>query len=84
MITGLKTPLGEIGYSYLKVDFTLNGLLSTFLYSLYFSVATFSTVGYGDLVPCNIWGILFSMVEIILGITMVGIWTSTLVRKMTR
>lgn len=84
MFTGLKTPLGEIGYSYLKIDFTLNSLVITFLYSLYFSVATFSTVGYGDLVPCNIWGIFFSMVEIILGITMVGIWTSTLVRKMTR
>ena len=84
MFTGLKTPLGEIGYSHLRVEFTLDNLLITFLYSLYFSVATFSTVGYGDLVPCNIGGIFFSIVEIVLGITMVGIWTSTLVRKMTR
>lgn len=59
-------------------------ILETLIYCLYFSVVTFSTVGYGDITPTGIIGAILSVIEIILGILLIGIWTATLVRKMTR
>lgn len=49
----------------------------------YFSLVTFTTVGYGDIFPIG-YSVLFSCVEMLLGVTMVGIWTATLARKITR
>lgn len=50
---------------------------------LYFSLVTFTTVGYGDIFPVG-YSVLFSCVEMLLGVTMVGVWTATLARKITR
>ena len=50
---------------------------------LYFCTVTFTTVGYGDITPVNI-SIFLSGVEMFLGLTMMGIWTATLARKITR
>jgi hypothetical protein len=44
---------------------------------------TFSTVGYGNVVPVG-KSLIVSAVEMVLGVVMVGVWVSTLVRKMTR
>lgn len=49
----------------------------------HFSLVTFSTVGYGNVVPVN-GSLIVSAFEMVLGIIMVGIWVSTLVRKMVR
>lgn len=49
----------------------------------HFSLVTFSTVGYGNVVPIG-GSLIVSAVEMVLGVVMVGIWVSTLVRKMTR
>ena len=49
----------------------------------YFSLVTFTTVGYGDIFPIG-YSVLFSCVEMLLGVTMVGVWTATLARKITR
>jgi uncharacterized protein YjbI with pentapeptide repeats len=49
----------------------------------HFSLVTFSTVGYGNVVPIG-GSYAVSAIEMILGVVMVGIWVSTLVRKMTR
>lgn len=49
----------------------------------HFSLVTFSTVGYGNVVPIG-YSLLVSAIEMVLGIIMVGIWVSTLVRKMVR
>lgn len=49
----------------------------------YFSLATFTTVGYGDIFPIG-YSILLSCIEMILGVTLVGVWTATLARKITR
>ena len=54
-----------------------------FLEALYFSLVTFTTVGYGDIIPTGT-SIILSSIEMILGVTMVGIWTATLARKITR
>lgn len=49
----------------------------------YFSLVTFTTVGYGDIFPIG-YSVLFSCIEMLLGVTMVGVWTATLARKITR
>ncbi len=49
----------------------------------YFSLVTFTTVGYGDIFPIG-YSVLLSCVEMLLGVTMVGVWTATLARKITR
>mgnify|MGYP005841370623 CR=1 FL=1 len=49
----------------------------------HFSLVTFTTVGYGNVVPVG-GSIIVSGVEMVLGVIMVGTWVSTLVRKMTR
>jgi uncharacterized protein YjbI with pentapeptide repeats len=65
---------------------TLNHLLPDLgqtILCMHFSLVTFSTVGYGNVVPIG-GSILVSAAEIILGIINVGIFVSTLVRKMSR
>ncbi len=49
----------------------------------HFSLVTFSTTGYGNVVPVG-GSLLVSAIEMISGVVMVGIWVSTLVRKMVR
>lgn len=49
----------------------------------HFSLVTFSTVGYGNVTPIG-GSLLVSAVEMVSGVIMVGIWVSTLVRKMVR
>lgn len=49
----------------------------------HFSLVTFSTTGYGNVVPVG-GSIFVSALEMVMGVIMVGIWVSTLVRKMVR
>lgn len=49
----------------------------------HFSLVTFTTVGYGNVVPVE-GSIIVSGIEMVLGVILTGIWVSTLVRKMTR
>ena len=53
------------------------------IHCFYFSLTTFTTVGYGDIFPIG-YSVIFSGIEMILGVTLVGIWTATLARKITR
>lgn len=85
MITGLKTFSNEV----ISINVIINnldsrGFIKLFVYAVYFSTVTFATVGYGDIMVVNAAGMVISILEIIIGVFMVGVWTSTLVRKMTR
>ena len=65
---------------------TLNTLLpppDKLILWYHFSLVTFSTVGYGNVTPIG-GSLVVSAVEMVLGVIMVGIWVSTLVRKMVR
>ena len=84
MSTGLSINGVDIKYvEVLSKGFPIENLISDFINSLYFSIVTFTTVGYGDITPINI-SVFLSGVEMFLGLTMTGIWTATLARKITR
>ncbi|MGL4730622.1 MAG: ion channel [Clostridium sp.] len=59
-------------------------ILKDLAYCFHFSLVTFATVGYGNIIPVGMVSIIISNIEIMLGVLMIGIWTSTIVRKMTR
>lgn len=84
MFTGLSIGGETIDYQLLILkDLPIDGLFFDFTKSLYFSIVTFTTVGYGDITPIG-YSVLLSGIEMFLGVTMVGIWTATLARKITR
>lgn len=84
MITGLNIGGYIIDYNViLNFGLTMPNLIPNFMKSLYFSIVTFTTVGYGDITPVGI-SVFLSGIEMLLGVTMVGIWTATLARKITR
>jgi len=59
------------------------GVTATFEESLYFSTVTFSTVGFGDVLPAEGWR-LFSALEGINGFLLIGWSTAYLVAASTR
>ena len=84
MFTGLSIQGIDINYvEVLSKGFPIENLISDFMNSLYFSIVTFTTVGYGDITPMSL-SIILSGIEMFLGITMTGVWTATLARKITR
>lgn len=84
MFTGLSIGIDIIDYDVLILkNLPTDGLILDFLKSMYFSVVTFTTVGYGDITPIGL-SVFLSGIEMFLGVTMVGIWTATLARKITR
>ena len=84
MFTGLSIEGVTINYvDVFSHGFLKRNVITDFMSCLYFSNVTFTTVGYGDITPVNI-SIFLSGVEMFLGLTMMGIWTATLARKITR
>ncbi len=65
------------------VAFKLVGAFDSFAASLYFSTVTFSTLGYGDVVPVDEWR-LFAALEGINGFLLIGWSTAYLVAASTR
>ncbi|CEI72220.1 ion channel [Romboutsia hominis] len=85
MITGLNIGGELVNYkSALRGNVDVASINKDFINSLYFSIVTFTTVGYGDITPVGFFSTLLSAIEMLLGVTMVGIWTATLSRKITK
>jgi len=63
--------------------YRLLGILSDFETALYFSTITFSTVGYGDVVPAHGWRVLAAL-ECINGFLLIGWSTAYLIAAGTR
>lgn len=85
MITGIKMFNNElISLKILEGNMSIVNFVRLLIYCIYFSVVTFATVGYGDIMVANTSGMIVSIIEIVVGVFMIGVWTSTIVRKMTR
>lgn len=86
MFTGLAADGNIINYteSFSQGIIFKYNMYSDFFKSLYFSMTTFTTVGYGDITPVGEISTMLSGLEMFLGVTMVGIWTATLARKIIR
>jgi voltage-gated potassium channel Kch len=84
MTFGIKIDgIDVYGFKDFFIQKDISQLLSNFIYSIHFSIVTFTTVGYGNIVPIN-GSLIISSIEMFTGVIMAGIWVSTLVRKMTR
>lgn len=59
-------------------------LIKNYIDLWYFSMITFSTVGYGDMIVINIAGKVLVSIEVFLGVTMGASWASVIFRKMSR
>lgn len=57
--------------------------IQNFLYTTYFSVVTFTTLGYGDLAPTG-WARSFAAIEAFLGSFTLALFVVVFVKKMTR
>lgn len=85
MLTGLSVNGDIIKYDVSSIfTFPIKNIHTDFLYSLYFSIVTFTTVGYGDIIPIGIISMILSGMEMVVGITITGVWIATLTRKITR
>lgn len=62
-------------------DAYISGMFSNYLF---FSIVTFTTVGYGNITPSGEISSILASAEMLLGVTLMGIWTATLARKMMR
>ncbi|WP_371025196.1 potassium channel family protein [Paraclostridium ghonii] len=81
MITGIKYN-NEI----IKINNSSNfwEVIKNYINLWYFSMITFSTVGYGDMIVINITGKILVTIEVFLGVTMGASWASVIFRKMSR
>lgn len=84
MFTGIKTSNNIVIGLNIGKDYTVSKLLKDYIDLWYFSMVTFSTVGYGDMVVDNTLGKIFASVEVFFGITMAASWTSVIIKRMSR
>ena len=68
-------------YEFVDIDF---GKHPTILSSIYYSVVTLTTLGYGDVVPASLPAQILAMIEVVLGYVMLGGLLSIFANKMAR
>ena len=83
MFTGIKT----MDYGLIKINlfnnmYTFKDFIRFYIEAWYFSMITFSTVGYGDIIVLGILGKILVCMEVFLGITIHATWTSVLFSRM--
>ncbi len=62
----------------------VDGALFNIVTSIYFSIVTFATLGFGDISPISITGKIATISEVLLGYAIFGILITMVARKMTR
>ena len=60
------------------------GINGSFLSALYFSIVTFTTLGYGDIRPVAPFGQLLVIIEVLIGYICLGIFVFLLSRKVNK
>lgn len=64
-------------------EFSLISFVKDFGKCLHFSIVTFSTVGYGNIVPSGI-SYIISAIQILIGVLFVALFTSIMLKKILR
>ncbi|HLC16926.1 MAG TPA: pentapeptide repeat-containing protein [Thermodesulfovibrionia bacterium] len=65
-------------YAFIPGTITKTGLVNAF----YFSVVTFTTLGYGDITPASLLGQILVIIEVCLGYIMGGLFVTILARRL--
>ena len=60
------------------------GIIKLYCHSVFFSVTTFSTVGYGNYVPVGAVSSTLAAIQMLMGIFLTALWTGCIFRKMAR
>ena len=86
MFIGIKTLNNElIGISIKTLSqHSLVEILNTYIDLWYFSMVTFTTVGYGDMIVTTTIGKILVGLEVFFGITIGAAWTSVIIKRMIR
>ena len=86
MFIGIKTLNNElIGISIKTLSqHSLFEILNTYIDLWYFSMVTFTTVGYGDMIVTTTIGKILVGLEVFFGITIGAAWTSVIIKRMIR
>ena len=59
-------------------------IIKLFGHSLFFSITTFSTVGYGNYVPVGSISLIVAGIQMLVGVSLTALWTGCIFRKITR
>lgn len=59
-------------------------LFCLFCHSVFFSVTTFSTVGYGNYVPVGVISSTLAAIQMLMGVSLTAMWTGCIFRKISR
>ena len=75
--------ISRIGEGVIKFSFESGFSLKEFGYSIYYSIVTFTSLGYGDIHPLG-WSHVIASIEVILGVFFMSLFVVVFVRKMSR
>lgn len=86
MFTGIQNINKDIvGISFSNFnDISFKEILSIYTDLWYFSMVTFTTVGYGDLIVATTIGKILVSIEVFFGVTIAATWASVVIKRMIR
>lgn len=86
MFTGIKSISNNvIGVNVYNLNqYSFLEIIRLYIDLWYFSMVTFSTVGYGDMIVTSIIGKILVSIEVFLGVTIGATWASVVIKRMIR
>lgn len=67
-----------------EIRYTQFSLIFKFLYCIYFSIITFTTLGYGDITPYSAFSKFLASIEALTGVIFMAIFTASLYKKISK
>ncbi len=65
-------------------QYSIYEIITIYIDMWYFSMVTFSTLGYGDIVATTTFGKILVSLEVFFGVTIAAAWTSVIIKRMIR
>jgi voltage-gated potassium channel len=72
IVTSILAHWVTLGWIFVGGVENKNGILSTYINSLYWTITTFTTIGYGDITPQNNYQKIFTMIVMVIGAGLYG------------